>query len=170
MSRDHALGDAPYPLRGKIRRGPASIRARGSRGRLVEVLTKSRGRVYSFDKVALMNKVAIVTGASSGIGAAASELLALRGFAVVLAARRVALLENLSAKIRREGGEADVVPADLSDEAQTEALFDVTMRRHGRIDVLVNNAGYAKCGPLECMRRDDYRSQFEVNVIAPFHL
>ncbi|HYZ27877.1 MAG TPA: SDR family oxidoreductase [Thermoleophilaceae bacterium] len=89
----------------------------------------------------LAGEVALVTGASSGIGAATAVELAREGAKVVLAARRVDRLEAQAEAIRAEGGEALVIPADLGDAAQVTALAEQAAEAFGRIDVLVNNAG-----------------------------
>jgi short-subunit dehydrogenase len=80
-----------------------------------------------------MKRVAIVTGASSGIGEASAECLALRGFSVILSARRAERMEAVTKRIASNGGNAYILPA--------------TLQKWGRIDVLVNNAGYGKSGP-----------------------
>jgi len=117
-----------------------------------------------------MKRVAIVTGASSGIGEASAERLALRGFSVVLSARRAERMEAVAKRIVSNGGNAFVFPADLAKEVHTQELVENTMQKWGRIDVLINNAGYGKSGPTEYLTRDDVRAQFEVNVFAPFQL
>jgi NAD(P)-dependent dehydrogenase (short-subunit alcohol dehydrogenase family) len=114
--------------------------------------------------------VAVVTGASSGIGEAAAWSLARRGFRLVLAARRVERLGRLAERIASEGGEALPVPADLADPAQTRALIEQAVQHFARIDVLVNNAGYGEGGPIELLGRDLMRRQFEVNLFAPLEL
>jgi short-subunit dehydrogenase len=117
-----------------------------------------------------MKRVALVTGASSGIGEATVERLALRGFSVVLSARNGKRMETIAERIASNGGTAFVIPADLTKEGNTQELVETTMRKCGRVDVLVNNAGYGKSGPAEYLLRDDVRTQFEVNVFAPFQL
>ncbi len=89
----------------------------------------------------LAGKVAIVTGSSSGIGKAIVLTFAKEGARVVLAARRLDLLEQLAEQIRRAGGEALAVQTDVREEAQVERLIDETVRRYERLDILVNNAG-----------------------------
>jgi 3-oxoacyl-[acyl-carrier protein] reductase len=89
----------------------------------------------------LKNRVALVTGASRGIGACTAELLARRGAKVALNARTVSDLESLSAKIAGNGGEALVVPGDVMDSAQVEKMVQTVVEKWGRLDILVNNAG-----------------------------
>ncbi|MEM7434370.1 MAG: SDR family oxidoreductase [Myxococcota bacterium] len=115
-------------------------------------------------------KVAIVTGASSGIGEATAKSLASEGYKVVLAARREALLDQVAGTIRDAGGTSLTVPTDLSDEAQTSALVHATLDAFGRVDVLVNNAGYGPPFALEQMNRDQLRHVFEVNLLSGMQL
>ncbi len=117
-----------------------------------------------------MKRVALVTGASSGIGEATAERLASSGFSVVLSARSVKRMETIAKRIVSNGGISLVIQADLTKEGDTKKLVETTMRKFGRVDVLVNNAGYGKSGPTEYLVRDDIRKQFEVNVFTPFQL
>jgi len=91
----------------------------------------------------LRGQVGIVTGASSGIGAATARELARRGAKVVLAARRATELETLAAEIRALGGEALVVPTDVTMPGEIQRLVEQTVRTFGRVDILVNSAGIA---------------------------
>ncbi len=95
------------------------------------------------------DQVVIVTGASSGIGRALSLNLAGQGAKVVLAARRVELLEQVAVECRQAGGEALVAPTDITDEARCKALVEKTAENFGRIDMLINNAGLAVIARLE---------------------
>ncbi|MEM9731408.1 MAG: SDR family oxidoreductase, partial [Myxococcota bacterium] len=115
-------------------------------------------------------KVAIVTGASSGIGEATAKCLSEAGFAVVLAARRADLLDALASEIADAGGRAVSVPTDLSDEAQTSALVRRALEAFGRVDVLVNNAGYGPPFALEQMSREKLRHVFDVNLLSAMQL
>ena len=96
-------------------------------------------------------KVVIVTGASSGIGEATAREFGREGAKVVLAARRAERLEALAQEIHAmdKGGEALVAPSDLSRLEDIQALIGRTMDKFGRIDVLVNNAGFGRLGWLE---------------------
>jgi NAD(P)-dependent dehydrogenase (short-subunit alcohol dehydrogenase family) len=89
----------------------------------------------------LQERVAIVTGSGTGIGRATAQVLAQHGADVVLAARRVELLEETAATIRGQGGRALVVPTDVTDADACERLIAATMEEYGHLDVLVNNAG-----------------------------
>jgi len=115
-------------------------------------------------------RVAIVTGASSGIGEATAHCLAQAGYAVVLAARRADLLDSIVADLRAAGGEALSVPTDLSDAEQTSALVRTTLDTFGRVDVLVNNAGYGPPYALEQMDRTALRHVFDVNILSGMQL
>jgi NAD(P)-dependent dehydrogenase (short-subunit alcohol dehydrogenase family) len=115
-------------------------------------------------------KVAIVTGASSGIGEATARRFAEAGFAVALAARRRDLLDRLASDIERKGGRALVVPTDLSDASETSALVRRTLDVYGRVNVLVNNAGYGPPYALEQLDRKALRHVFDVNLLAPMQL
>ena len=94
-------------------------------------------------------QVAIVTGASSGIGQALALQLAGQGAKVVLAARRAELLEEIATACRQAGGEALAVPTDVADEAQCKTLVERAVAAFGRVDLLVNNAGLAVIARLE---------------------
>lgn len=108
-------------------------------------------------------KVCIVTGASSGIGAATARLLAAEGARVVAAARRGERLRALAAELP----DALAVPTDVTDRDQLERLVDRALRVYGRVDVLVNNAGQGLHVPLLEVEADDLRAVFDLNVVAP---
>ena len=107
-----------------------------------------------------MEPVILITGASSGIGEAAALALAERGASVIGAARRIDRLEAL----RPKGVQPQAV--DVGDDDSMVALVDAVMTEHGRIDVLVNNAGYSVFGAVEDVPMDVARRQLEVNVIG----
>lgn len=110
------------------------------------------------------DSVAVVTGASSGIGEATARELAADGYAVALAARREDRLDALAADIEDDGGEALVVPTDVSDAEAAEALVDATVEAFGRLDVLVNNAGLAAGAPVADADLDDLKANVRVNL------
>jgi NADP-dependent 3-hydroxy acid dehydrogenase YdfG len=106
--------------------------------------------------------VAVITGASSGIGAATARALSAEGYSVALAARRADRIEQLAAELDR----AIAVPTDVSDEASARALIDRTKDEFGRVDVLVNNAGVMLLGPIMGADTDDWRTMVNVNVLG----
>ena len=89
----------------------------------------------------LLDRVAVVTGSSSGIGKAIALHFGAEGATVVVAARRTSLCEQTAQLICRRGGEAFAVPTDIAQERQVEVLFEKTVQQYGRVDILVNNAG-----------------------------
>lgn len=114
-------------------------------------------------------KVVIVTGASSGIGEATAREFGREAARVVLAARRVERLEALAQEIRemKTGAETLVVPADLSRLEDIQALVQQTLDQFGRLDVLVNNAGFGRLDWLENLDpKKDIEAQFDVNVLG----
>jgi len=117
-----------------------------------------------------VERVAIVTGASSGIGEASAHCLSEAGFSVVLAARRADLLDRVVADIAARGGIALSVPTDLGDAEETSALVRKTLAAFGRVDVLVNNAGYGPPYALEQLDRAAMRHVFDVNLLSGMQL
>jgi NADP-dependent 3-hydroxy acid dehydrogenase YdfG len=116
----------------------------------------------------LAGETAIVTGASSGIGAATARALAARGARVAVSARREERLREVAAAIEDAGGEAIVVTADVTDDAQVAALVEGTVDAFGRLDVVVANAGLAREGAVEEMDTATYRQVMDVNVDGAF--
>ena len=112
-------------------------------------------------------KIAVVTGASSGIGAASARRLATEGFHVVLAARRADRLESLSKEIRDAGGQATAVPVDVSTDADVARLVSTATDLDGEVELLANIAGGAfGADPVASSSVDDWQRMFEVNVLG----
>ena len=111
----------------------------------------------------LSGTTALVTGASSGIGAATALRLAEDGASVALVARRKDRLEDLAAKIQQAGGTAMVVEADLTRRSQAESAVEQTVERFGRLDILVNNAGLMLLGPVVGADPDEWDRMIAVN-------
>lgn len=114
----------------------------------------------------LDGKVVIVTGASAGIGEAAVRRLAREGATVVMTARRADRLEALKREIESAGGRALAIAGDVTNAADRARLVEETMRAFGRIDGLVNNAGYGQRGPVELVPVDAIRQNFETNLFS----
>jgi len=114
----------------------------------------------------LHGAVVVVTGASSGIGAATAVACGREGMRVALAARRVARLERVAADVRAAGGEARVVPTDVRDEAAVRALVDGTAAAWGHLDVLVNNAGAGILAPVSQISPAEFEDQLRVNFLS----
>ena len=110
--------------------------------------------------------VALVTGASSGIGAATAEQLAAQGAAVALVAGRVDRLETLAARIRTAGGTALVIEGDVTDQAQAIAAVERTVSELGRLDTLVNNAGVMLLGPVADAPTEEWDRMVRVNLLG----
>ncbi|MFN6570280.1 SDR family oxidoreductase [Dendronalium sp. ChiSLP03b] len=114
----------------------------------------------------LDGKVAIITGASSGIGEATAIALAAEGAKVAIAARRSDRLEELAKTIAASGGQALPIVTDITDEKQANNLIDQANAELGRIDILVNNAGVALTGNIDGGNTSDWRRMLDVNVLG----
>lgn len=114
----------------------------------------------------LDDRVAIVTGASAGLGARFARVLDAAGARVVVAARRAERLEELANTLR----DAHVVPCDLAQDGAAEGLVAATLAHFGRVDVLVNNAGTSDPLPAFEETTDKFRSTLRINLVAPFEL
>jgi NADP-dependent 3-hydroxy acid dehydrogenase YdfG len=114
----------------------------------------------------LSGRVAVITGASSGIGVAAARLLVEEGVHVVLVARRRDRLDALAAEL---GGSASVVQADVADPAQVAAVFDEVRERFGGLDLLFNNAGLGISAPFAESRREDWKAMIDANLYGVLH-
>jgi NADP-dependent 3-hydroxy acid dehydrogenase YdfG len=112
----------------------------------------------------LANTAALVTGASSGIGAATAKALAAQGAAVALLARRAGRLAALKAEIESAGGTALVVPADVTDAEQVAAAVRQTIAELGRLDILVNNAGLMQSAPAVGAPLEHWDAMVTVNI------
>jgi len=116
----------------------------------------------------LQGKIAIVTGASNGIGRGIAETYGAEGAKTVLVARRAELLNEVAAGIRAKGGEALPLPADLTREDEIVALFAKVKATYGRLDVLVNNAGIATHKNTEDITLQYWNEAMAINLTAPF--
>ena len=123
---------------------------------------------YLNDLFGLQGKVAIVTGASSGLGVAFSEALADAGANVVCASRRLNSVEQTASQIRERGGDAIALAVDVADEQAVQAMVDETINHFGRLDILVNNAGIAVSGPPEDLSLEDWQRVLDVDLTGVF--
>jgi meso-butanediol dehydrogenase / (S,S)-butanediol dehydrogenase / diacetyl reductase len=115
-------------------------------------------------------RVAVVTGAGTGIGAATAKLVAEKGLAVVLVGRRPDLLEENAAVIAAAGGKAHVLADDLADSAAPKRIVEGARAAFGGLDVIVNNAATIKTGPFESYSLEDFDYHIAVNVRSIFFL
>lgn len=116
----------------------------------------------------LENKVAVVTGASKGIGAAIAKKLAAEGAAVIVNyASAVKDAERVVAEIVSHGGRAIAMQADVSKTDDIDRLFTETIKQYGTVDILVNNAGIYQWGPIEDVTEEGFYRQFGINVLGP---
>jgi NAD(P)-dependent dehydrogenase (short-subunit alcohol dehydrogenase family) len=116
-----------------------------------------------------MSKVALVTGAGSGVGKSAALALAGAGYAVALVGRRKDALEAVKAEIEAKGAKALVAPADVAKPDEVRAAFDATVKAFGRLDVVFNNAGVgAPAVPLEDLTFEQWRNVVDINLSGVF--
>jgi NADP-dependent 3-hydroxy acid dehydrogenase YdfG len=118
---------------------------------------------------AIDGRVALITGASSGIGEGAAVALAAAGAKVAVAARRADRLQDLVARIEAAGGEALALPGDVTDEAFATGIVEETVGRFGRLDILVNSAGINQPGGVENADIPLWREVIEINLMATLY-
>lgn len=116
----------------------------------------------------LEGKVAIITGAGTGIGGGIARAFAAQGAQLMLASRSAEHLEAAAGALRQAGASVAVVPTDVTDEAGVVALFTQTIDRFGQLDILVNNAGVFDGGPLEEVSLQAWQHVLAVNLTGPF--
>ena len=116
-----------------------------------------------------MNKVILLTGASSGIGEATARLLAKQGHRLVIGARRTDRLAALAQAIRDEGGSVEYRALDVTRREDVQAFADAALALHGRIDVIINNAGVMPLSPLASLKIDEWDRMIDVNIRGVLH-
>jgi NADP-dependent 3-hydroxy acid dehydrogenase YdfG len=114
----------------------------------------------------LSGKVALVTGASSGIGEATALALAAEGAHVAITARRIRRLNDLADRIRQAGGDALPIEADVTDETQASAMVERVLREKGRLDLLLNVAGMGVAAPFQNTTTAEYRQMVDINILG----
>ena len=116
----------------------------------------------------LEGKIAFVTGGGSGIGAATAERFAQEGATVVICGRRKQPLDDVVARIKAAGGSAEAIVADVGNEAQFVGALEQTAKKHGRLDILVNNAMAYTWGGIDSMTTADWHANFSTSVDGTF--
>lgn len=116
------------------------------------------------------NKIAVVTGGGGGIGSAICKRLASEGATVVVTDANEAGAKQVAGEIIAAGGKADALQADISKAAECQRLVGEVLGQHGRIDILINNAGLMRRGNIMSISEDDWDTTFAVNIDAMFHL
>ena len=111
-----------------------------------------------------MNKVIVITGASSGLGEAAARHLSAQGATVVLGARRIDRIKALADELNNSGGKALALATDVTKVEQVKALVDAAVQNYGRIDVMINNAGLMPQSTLDRYRIDEWDKMIDVNI------
>jgi NADP-dependent 3-hydroxy acid dehydrogenase YdfG len=119
--------------------------------------------------VRLEGAVAMITGASSGIGAATAKWLAAQGASVSVVARRADRLEDVATSIRTDGGNALVIAADVTSQEQASAAVDRTVGEFGSLDILINNAGVMLLGPVVDAPLVEWQQMVELNVLGALY-
>ncbi|WP_312682067.1 SDR family oxidoreductase [Stenotrophomonas chelatiphaga] len=117
----------------------------------------------------IQDKIIVITGASSGIGAATARLLARSGATVVLGARRIDRLQQLVADIQADGGAAVAHALDVRVRDQVQDFIDRTVAAYGRVDVIINNAGVMPLSPLAALKVDEWDRMIDVNIRGVLH-
>lgn len=112
----------------------------------------------------ISGKVVLITGASTGLGAETARLLAARGAVVAVAARRKDRLDAVVAEIHQAGGSAKAYALDVTDKRQVQSVVDQVVEDHGRLDVLVNNAGVMPIRPMSEVNTDEWDAMIDVNL------
>jgi NADP-dependent 3-hydroxy acid dehydrogenase YdfG len=118
----------------------------------------------------LRGKIAIITGASSGIGEATAHLLAEHGVKVAVVARRKDRLDALAKKIKTDGGEAFVIEADVTDKVICQKVVDEVLAKWGKLDILINNAGVMLLGPTAQAPLEEWERMINLNLMGLLYM
>jgi NADP-dependent 3-hydroxy acid dehydrogenase YdfG len=117
----------------------------------------------------ILNKVVVITGASSGIGEATARLLAQQGAHLILGARRVERLQQLCLEIQAAGGSAHYQAVDVTQPSEVQALVDFALEQYGRVDVMINNAGVMPLSRLDALNVAEWDQMIDVNIRGVLH-
>jgi 3-oxoacyl-[acyl-carrier protein] reductase len=166
------IEQTPHPSEDPSGRNRVTFRPhveRGERGAKAALGNRNKGeRMKAGELFDLSGQVALITGASSGLGVRFAEVLAANGAAVVLAARRLDRIETVRARIEAAGGRAIAVAADVTDRAAMRAAFDAAENAFGTVTVLVNNAGVAHSDRAVEIGEEEWRRVLDTNLDAVF--
>jgi NAD(P)-dependent dehydrogenase (short-subunit alcohol dehydrogenase family) len=152
-----AEGEAPVTHRTRVAAFAVAAVAAG----LAAAWTRER---YSF-----RGRVVVITGGSRGLGLEMARLLAAEGARVTLFARDEEELSRAAAELRRRSADVETIAGDVSSRRDVERTIDQVIARHGRLDVLINNAGIIQVGPAEHMSLDDYEAALNVHLRGPLY-
>jgi short-subunit dehydrogenase len=136
----------------------------------IEVWLSKMKRTNKTIKPNWQGRTVLITGASGGIGAAISRQLASEGMHVILVARRIEIMETLAQEIQNAGGQATVIPADLSNEKERISVYEKVMAQFGHLDILINNAGFGWYGYTQDMPWPLAVEMLRVNISAVVQL
>jgi NAD(P)-dependent dehydrogenase (short-subunit alcohol dehydrogenase family) len=155
---------------GRLASRPTGVTGRHRPFYFLNLVERLRGSMTLEATVA--ERITLITGASSGIGAATARRIGAAGGTVLLVARTSEKLEEVAAEVARAGGTAHAHPCDLSDLDDIERLADEVLARHGRVDILVNNAGHSirRSIDLSYERIHDFERTMRLNYLAPVRL
>jgi NADP-dependent 3-hydroxy acid dehydrogenase YdfG len=109
-------------------------------------------------------KVVVITGGSSGLGEATARFLSEHGAIVALGARRTERIKSLADELTRNGGKSLAITTDVTDREQVKRLVDAAVKKYGRIDVMINNAGLMQQSPLERLKVDEWDDMIDINI------
>jgi len=109
-------------------------------------------------------KIIVITGASSGLGEATARLLAAKGAAIIMGARRLERIERIAEEITAAGGRALAVRTDVSDRSQVQNLVETAVAIYGRVDVIINNAGVMPLSRLDSLKVEEWEQMIDINL------
>jgi short-subunit dehydrogenase len=146
------------------------INAKGRKALAAAGMAAAAARAARRGSDDLRGEVAVVTGASRGLGLLLARELARQGCPVVICARDAAELERAAATLRAEGADVTTVACDVTDETAPQQLIDTAIEHYGRLDIVISNAGVIQVGPVEDTQVAQYRRAIDIMALAPVRL